>query len=220
MRHRASAVAAASIVATMLAGSPAMAGQDPSALSKATLAYSVSSITCTLATPGGSSNVPCDTPQWSVTLQPGWSATMAVTYDYHYTDDGLPINGWLIQPSTGGLRPVSFESAGLYVNSYPACGRGPCTPLAPALSGNVGLVPAFEFDNSVADDISGSRTLNLTASWSEQDGTAWTGSFGYMEAGAFVNSVPEPAMWALMALPLAAGMLVLRRRGLRDTRPS
>lgn len=223
MRQRtASTVAAvASFAATCFAAAPALAGQDPSALSKATLDYTVSA-TCTLTTPSGSSNVPCSSTLWNITLQPGWSATMSATWNWHYTDDGLPVDrGMLLttgsSPSAGGGRPAFYESAGIYVQAIPTCGRAGCTPLAANVSGDIGLLAVFESDNSVPDDITGSRTLTVTADFPSTFSGAESAQFGFFTNGVFVNSapIPEPSTWALFGVSLAAMGFVKGRRARR-----
>lgn len=217
MRRTAAAVSLV-VLSLALAAPPAGAGQDPSAaLSKATLDYTVS-VSCTLTTPSGSSSVPCDSTVWNLRLEPGWSATMTATWNWHYTDDGLPIVGSLMDPASGlfgGSRPTFNESAGIYAQTLPACGRGACTTRPPTLSGDLGLLAVFESNNNVPDDITGSRTLTVTASWAADDPLGWTGQFGFFQPGypyITVNSVPEPSTWALFGVSLAALALVRRRR--------
>jgi hypothetical protein len=220
--------AVASVAATLLAASPAVAGQDLPALSKATLDYTLS-VTCTLTSPSGSSNVPCSSTLWNVSLQPGWSATMAATWGWHYTDDGLPLErgGTLLitgsGPSAGGARPALYESAGIYAQALPICGRGGCSPRPPNMSGDLGFLAVFESDNSMPDDITGSRTLTVTATWSENEVFDWTGQFGFFQPPGYpyftVNSappIPEPSTWALFGVSLAALAFVRRRRMPRD----
>jgi hypothetical protein len=229
MSHRAASTAAAvaTVAATMLAASPAAAGQDPSALSKATLDYTMS-VTCTLTTPSGSSNVPCSSTLWNVSLEPGWSATMAATWDWHYTDDGLPVDrGTLLVtgsgPSAGGGRPALYESAGIYAQALPICGRGGCSPRPPNMSGDLGFLAVFESDNSTPDDITGSRTLTVTATWSDNEVFGWSGQFGFFQPPGYpyftVNSappIPEPSTWALLGVALAALAVERRRRMRKD----
>ncbi len=220
MRHMTSPwAAAASMAATLLTAAPAGAGQDEPALSKASLDYTVSSI-CTLTTPSGSSSVPCSSTLWNVTLEPGWSATVSSTWSWHYIDDGLPVDRAFLPGPSVSMRPVSHESAGLYVETLPTCLRGsPC--IVPNLSGSRGFFPVFESNNSVPEDITGSRTISVTATWPATIQPAdytWAGQVGFFHPGypyTTVNSappIPEPSTWVLLGVPLAALVLFRRRR--------
>jgi PEP-CTERM motif len=211
------AAAAVSLVAMSLAATPARAADGASALSKATLDYTVS-VTCTLTTPSGSSNVPCST-SWDVSLQPGWTAAMTATWNWHYTDDGLPVDSGVLiltnGPLAGGTITPTHESAGIYVQAIPTCGRAGCTPLAANVTGDTGLMAVFESNNNVPDDVSGSRTLTITAALPETFTGGESAQFGFFTNGVFVNSapaVPEPSTWALFGVSLAALTLVRRRR--------
>lgn len=188
------------------------------AAADASLDWSISSISCTLTAPGGATSVvPCSTTQWSPSLQPGWSATISATVDYHYTDDGLPVAGAvLIDLTTGGFVPVTHESAGLYYFTQPACGRGGCTPQIPPaleLSGATPLGAVFVSNNDVPDDITGSRTLSLTASLPAGTPYSWGGELAFaIPSATVVNSVPEPSTWALFGVSLATLAFVRRQR--------
>ena len=146
---------------------------------------------------------------------------MSATYNWHYTDDGLPVErGTLFDPrSFGSVRPVGYESAGIYVQGVPDCPRGSCTSRPPIMSGDAySPMAVFESDNTVPDDITGSRTVFVTATWSSDDGVpSWTGSFGIFPIGTWVNSspaapIPEPSTWALFSVSLAALAFMRGRR--------
>lgn len=200
----------------LLAAAPAAFGQPSSAMSKATLEYTVTA-TCTLTTPSGTTTVPCSASGWGVRLEPGWTAMMTATWNWHYTDDGLPMNGGALmdyRSGFGGIRLVNHESAGIYVQSLPACGRAGCTPFASRVVGP-GLTAVFESDNDAPEDVTGSRTLTITATWPATFGGPGVGTLGFFNPGVFVNSVPaipEPSTWAMFATLLATLACIRRRR--------
>ena len=89
--------------------------------------------------------------------------------------------------------------------------RGACPTRPPNVGGDLGVVAVFESDNSLPDDITGSRTLTVTASWSDQEFGNWSGQVGFFPVATFVNAVPEPSTWALLGGSLAALAFVRRR---------
>ena len=173
------------------------------ALALVTLETTLSNISCGITdTAGASLFSDCTSLSFAASIDPGETAFLRATLAYHYTDDGLmlPSPRQFQINSLGSNSVVTFnEAAGLYVNSNLCDGRFCALPPHVRAEGTH-FTPLILGLNDKPDDITGSRTLTLSASWSADfpDGYNFSGQVGYFRNGTFVNSVPEPATWALI----------------------
>ena len=185
-------------------------------LSKATLDYTTSG-TCTLTTPDGTSTTACSGTNWAVTLQPGWSASMQLTVHYTYQDDGLALDRPVViqNPSAGTGTVATHESAAIVART-PGCLFGPCPGLDP--SRGYTSVPVLL---GIVSNDTGPTATEGTLTFTTGAFNAAGSMLGPWDAVMFINlepavnsvaAIPEPSTWALMALPLALGIALSRRR--------
>ncbi len=160
--------------------------------STGTLDWSVTDVGCTLTTAQGSTSVPCSTSGWSPTLEIGWRATMAVTFAYNYSDDGLALTADVPSFSAGvpnwpptridrvietphGTTPSTtgafYEAASLFTVVVPRCGSSGaiCDAVARyglgafSYSAPIDWATLFYSNNAVPDSVSGTTTVTLNA---------------------------------------------------------
>ena len=196
------------------------ADAQPASLEKATLTATVTSATCTLTSPSGSTTVPCGPGGWSPTLQDGWTATMTATVSWTYSDDGLPLSPLGYFDTLGGTSILATHEAGAIYARMPSCFPGSQTPCISG-SGYPNAPYSFQLisNDTSPTSLSGSFDVTVTAnhSFGPQWG-AWTPSL-YVNPDAVVFSstaaIPEPSTWALMVLSLPVLGWAVRRRPAR-----
>jgi hypothetical protein len=195
------------------------AGAAPApAAALVTLDTSVSNIACGIV--GRVDAGDCTNLSFAATIEPGETAFLSATLNYHYTDDGLALpTPMQFQVNSLGMNGVVtfHEAAALYVNSnlcdsrycsLPPHVRAEGTPFAPLI---LGL-------NDHPDDLSGSRSmyiemtslgdLPLPMSYST---TLFLYPFSIVFAPP-AAPVPEPATVGLFSACLIALGWRLRRR--------
>jgi hypothetical protein len=100
----------------------------------ATIETNTSNITCGITDSTGASTFSdCSSLSFAVTLQPGQSAFLRGTLNYHYTDDGLPVPFTSFPITTGVTFQTSFE-AGLILFPNDLCDPRFCGFVPPSVS--------------------------------------------------------------------------------------
>lgn len=198
---------------------PAHAESSP--FEKATLNAGITSVTCTVTSPGGSTAVPCNASSWQPTLESGWTATMTATVSWTYSDDGLPLSplGYFVTAS-GTSIVATNEAAAIYAR-MPNCFPGSTSACVSGTGyNNLPFALAVVSNDTTPTSTSGSFVVTATAQHT-------FGSFyGPWTPNLYVNldpvvysstaAIPEPSTWALMLLSIPAlGWAARRRRGLR-----
>ena len=186
-----------------------------------TLETNLSDITCGITGAAGETLFSdCNGMSFAARIEPGQTAFLRGTLNYHYTDDGLPLpypQG--IQGDAAGflMIPVTFEVGALYFGSNDCSDSRYCNTLPGLIVSGTRFTPPLVLGlNDQADDITGSKALFVTV------GVAADTPFGFSSTlfvshfpVLFSAPVPEPATLALMAGGLLLTSLMLGRRRVR-----
>jgi hypothetical protein len=208
------AVVVAVACATSLAPLPASA--------LVTLETKLSDITCGITDAAGSSQFSnCTSLSFAASIDPGETAFLRATLNYHYTDSGLPLaTPMQFQINSLGTNGVMTfnEAAGLYVNSN-LCDSRHCTLPPHVRVEGTQFPPLILGLNDHADDLTGSRNLYVQLSSladlpfpMSYSTTLFLNPFSVVFAPP-TPPIPEPATVSLMAAGLLVlGWLMRRRR--------
>jgi PEP-CTERM motif len=187
---------------------------SPPVLALVTLETNISNISCGITDATGLSQFgDCTSLSFAASIDPGQTAFLRATLDYHYTDDGLalPAPRQFQVNSLGSNGIVTFnEAAGLYVNSNLCDGRFCALPPHVRAEGTQ-FTPLILGLNDQPDDITGSRNLYVEVrSLADLPFPLGYSTTLFLNPFSIVFSaptppVPEPATVSLMA----AGLLVL-----------
>jgi PEP-CTERM motif len=207
------------LAAVAVAGAAGMASAPAAAL--VTLDTSLSNIACGITDAAGHIDPgDCTRLSFAALIEPGETAFLRATLNYHYTDDGLPLpTPMQFQVNSLGMNGVVtfHEAAALYVNSNLCDSRYCSLPPHVRAEGTM-FAPLILGLNDHPDDLRGSRDmyiemtslgdLPLPMSYST---TLVLLPFSIVYA-APTAPVPEPATVGLFAACLIALGWRLRRR--------
>jgi hypothetical protein len=182
----------------------------------ATIETNVSGISCGITDSSGATMLSdCSSLSFAVTLQPGQSAFLRGTLNYHYTDDGLPVRFTSVPITTGVTFQTSFE-AGLILFPNDLCDPRFCGFVPPSVSfasSPTLRTPLILGQNEQSDDITGSVDMFATISQSVDARLPFSADLRIGGVPFAISApVPEPATIGLLASGLLLGAALRRRR--------
>jgi hypothetical protein len=205
-RARGWAAAAFVSVAALLPAGPVQA--------LVTLDTQIVDIRCGVTSDAGTAFSECSSPSFSAALAPGQTAFLSLTVDFHYTDDGLPLErpfAFQLDPNGLNMLPVPYEAAVLYPQSNNCSGSRYCRPPPHLVLGGTGFAPLVLGLNDEPDDIRASWDLSVTIGAAAGQPLGATADLFLGFTPVTVSApIPEPATVALLGSGLAA--LAWRRR--------
>jgi PEP-CTERM motif len=186
-----------------------------------TLETNISDITCGITDAAGTSRLSnCTGLSFAASIDPGETAFLRATLNYHYTDAGLPLpTPMQFQVNALGSNGVMTfnEAAGLYVNSN-LCDSRHCTLPPHVRVEGTQFAPLILGLNDHPDDLTGSRNMDVQLSSladlpfpMSYSTTLFLNPFSIVFA-APTPPVPEPATMSLMTVGLLALGWSMRRR--------